>query len=794
MAIVFPPTPVFPYGLDSDYTLFKVYNTSESATTTDNPAWSQEIDITPVGADEFEIWGENGFANISGELFYYDSVGKDSNGKINKLKKCARNLGGSKTKFNSSGTIVRGFVIAEHHNQIVDAIINIESFLGTTPCADEDSETIICLLEELENEAECIDDNNCPSVNFEFSINEDESNNCSGIVIDYEVGIIGQFNSFRIDFGDGNFSNQQTGSHTYAPNADIDPIVTVSNNYCQIVQTPINRSDPKEPPISEVVEDFNIPINPIPDIPDILVPNNELPEQTLTLPQIIQPCLDLGNIGPLGPINIPSVISIVPPLDIPSHITIDSVEIPSGITIEIDPIDIPTLIEFGPVDIPTFIDFGDVDIPTVIEFGDFPSVVIDAVSIDFPSQIDFGPIDIPTIIEFGPVDIPTLISFTSVDIPTIIEFGPAPDISVDYGDVPSITIDYGTVPNFQIDYGSPPTLSVDFGDVPSITIDYGSPPTLSVDFGEVPSILVDWGSPPGPSVDWGTPPPISVDVDVNVSAPDISVNFGIVPSIQVVFSNVPDISVDFGDVPTIEFGSPPSIPVNWGAPPACSCTVTIECPASTPLMAQSNALTEDFEDGFDDPGEIEIEYSDIGIPSEIKILPPDIPDIRLDHSIPDKIKLDVGDFTLPEEIKIIGPDIFIPEEIKLVMSDDIPTISLDLSNLENASIKLDASEIPSIIALKLEEIPSIKLELPEDFPTKIMVEGIPDKIQVEGVPKTIELIDSIPKEIIARLEAPKDLEVPLVYKGGPIPLKLELNSDEEDGDEPCFRLVPCSPK
>src|SRR5581483_1984071 len=124
MASGFPPVPVYPAGYDDDRTLYLVYNTSETVTTADNAPWSEEIPIKPVAFDADEIWATNGFANIDGELFYYDSVGFDNNGKINKLKRCARNLGGTHTHFNPQGSEVRGFVIAEHHNQIVEAILN----------------------------------------------------------------------------------------------------------------------------------------------------------------------------------------------------------------------------------------------------------------------------------------------------------------------------------------------------------------------------------------------------------------------------------------------------------------------------------------------------------------------------------------------------------------------------------------------------------------------------------------------------------------------------------------------
>lgn len=89
MANYFPPTPAYPKNYDSDYTLFLVYNTSETITTEENAPWSDEIAIKPVASDQDEQWATNGFANIDGELFYYDTVEYNAFGKINKLKRCA---------------------------------------------------------------------------------------------------------------------------------------------------------------------------------------------------------------------------------------------------------------------------------------------------------------------------------------------------------------------------------------------------------------------------------------------------------------------------------------------------------------------------------------------------------------------------------------------------------------------------------------------------------------------------------------------------------------------------------
>jgi hypothetical protein len=48
-------------------------------------------------------------------------------------------------------------------------------------------------------------------------------------------------------------------------------------------------------------------------------------------------------------------------------------------------------------------------------------------------------------------------------------------------------------------------------------------------------------------------------------------------------------------------------------------------------------------------------------------------------------------------------------------------------------------------------------------------------------------------EIIASLEIPENLEIPLVYKGPPIPVQFESTLGDNE-NQPCFTLVPCNPR
>jgi len=244
MSSNFPSIPVYPKQYDTDRTLYLVYNTSETITTVDNHPWEATIDIVPVGSSACEIWSENGFANINGELFYYAGVSKNNYGKINQLINCVRNLGGTKTKFNKVGSEVRGFVVAEHHNQIADAILKIENFVGYnfTP----DKTTLDWRIRNLAELEVIFDDFTCPDITFFYNVVSQSPT--AGTIINYNIEIVGNYKNFRIDFGDGEFTTTSlSGTHTYAANTTIDPVVQISTDKCTIVQSPYERTIATQP-------------------------------------------------------------------------------------------------------------------------------------------------------------------------------------------------------------------------------------------------------------------------------------------------------------------------------------------------------------------------------------------------------------------------------------------------------------------------------------------------------------------------------------------------------------------
>jgi len=324
MAVVFPPQPVYPDALDSDRTLFLVFDTTETRLSEDNEPWTDEIPIVPVGANDPEIWADNGFGTIEGELFYYDSVEKDTNGKINLLKNIARNIGGDETQFNKKGTYVRSFVIAEHHNQILNGIIRTENFIGIN--FDPRTFTLDWRIRNLAGLNVIDDDFDCPDVGFTFIILDEDPT--SGITTSFDVVVSGRFNNYRLDFGDGTFTTTQfTGTHVYALNAAVDPVITIGNDKCQIVQTAIIRTNPQEP-ASVVNVPFEIPIPQCPEFPDFLFIPCEVPPTEINLPPLITTC-DIGVTEGTPSITIPSIIDT----NIPSTITITGVQNPSEISI-----------------------------------------------------------------------------------------------------------------------------------------------------------------------------------------------------------------------------------------------------------------------------------------------------------------------------------------------------------------------------------------------------------------------------------------------------------------------------
>ena len=750
----FIPQSVYPYGIDTDYTLFKVKNTTESFLASYNHGWAETIYVLQYTNPYLieDPWPNNGFATIDGELLYYNNTEKDYvTGKVIALKNCIRNISGEPTHFNKAGTPIRGFVVAEHHNQIVKAIANLEKFIGID--FDQDQTTLDWKIRNLLLTPPILDDYGCPEINFTFTILENNAN--TGILVSYNLQINGVYTSFTIDFGDGDStSSVASGTKTYSPASVIDPVVTVLSERCSTVQTALQRLNPTEPKIASQQQTLNLTIPACPAIPNFSIPDPNIPVGSINIPPIVFPCIDIPSVT----VNFPSVYINVPSMNI----------------------NIPSIVSFGPVNIPSFISFSALNIPSIISFTPvIPSIIsiipgipsIISISPPIPSVISIIG-SIPSIISFSGT-IPSIISFSGIkpgDIPSIITFFNLPNI-------PSV-ISFGIAPNIPsvISFGPPPKLDpISFTEPPVIDpIAFDPAPALGpVTFGPAPALgPVAFGPAPalGP-VRFGPAP---------VFAP---ITFGPAPS----FPSVINI-VGGGDVPSIihvDFGTPPTISVDWGTPPAVTCTVNIVCPSSA-LAAAASAKKEfnneheslDYQDLS-----LNMNYDTTGIPSEINLIVPEIKDIQVLHDIPEYIQVNMPEI---KDIKITLED-YLPEEIKI--THDLPSI-----------ITIDAGNIPNTIFLRSENIPSvIRLESDIELPCMIKfdVGNIPQSISITGIPDFIELKGNIPSEI--NLKMPENPEIEMVYKGSPIEVKIELDykkiiGDDENGDYPCFAIIPCKNK
>lgn len=632
------PDVLFPYDIDSEYSLFKVYNNSQSVLTEDITSEATEIKIQAASANTAEVWPSSGFVTIQDELIYYDNSELNEDGKICVFKRCKRGLEGIALSY-QAGTSVYGNVVANQHNQLAAAIIEIEKTIGNISelvhKPDLDEEFPLSLhgsLAAMQSYA-AVGDDSCPDVEFEVNTGLPVA---GGTTMEFCVRIYGQnvnVTSYKLDFGDGTITTTQySGTHQYSSGGPFNPVVTVITPQCTIIQQPSNPdAGCSIIPTVSPSQPFHIPIPSVPNWPSFVAPQKQCPGPLFNLPPILVPN--------------PTLCSSTTPMSVVCG-SISAISVNISIT----------------------------PIPSVISLvGCCPPSLISVVNCTMPSLISITGCCPPSVISFANCNLPSVISFA--------------------GNCCSI---------------------------PSV-------------------ISVQCCSTPIPSV-------ISVQ----------GCNFPNVISVQCC-------SVTFAPTPSfapIQFANPPSlspISVVWGVPPTVSCVVTVACPASStpspsPTPFAPNIFG-DFQDGFNDTAEVPLNV-DLGIPKEIKMIAPTIPDINIIHDIPKEISIKVP--TIPD-IRIIGPETNIPSIISII--GNIPS-----------EIKV-ASDIPKVIHIEAKDIPS-RILVESNLPSVIRLEafGIPDKLQVVGIPPTIE-ITNFPSEI--QLVMPPDPTIELVYKGSPFELGLK---------------------
>jgi hypothetical protein len=322
---------------------------------------------------------------------------------------------------------------------------------------------------------------------------------------------------------------------------------------------------------------------------------------------------------------------------------------------------------------------------------------------------------------------------------------------IDWADPPPIFVDWFEPPALNVHWDSPPTIPINWDDFPTLPIDWDGYPTLPVDWTGYPVLPVNWSGYPSLPVNWN-------------GAPSVPINWSGAPAyIPISCEQCPDINVDWGSTPTVN--------VNWGTPPTVQVYVTVTCPSNVASMALADPMA-----ALDAGRDLEVQYDVSGFPSEIRVIPPEIPNLRLHHDLPSEIfirspVIDAIKFEVPElrDIKILSPE---------------------------TQLTIEAIGIPEMIRLESTfSIPDrIELVVPVRIPDSIVLDasGIPDVIRIEGLPDVIRLEHTLPSFI--QLKMPEKPEIELVYKGPPLPVQIELdiqkligNSDELQ----CVAIVPC---
>lgn len=436
------PSVAYPFAVDDDHTLFRVFNNTQSVLTSPLHDDSTKIEIKPQSANDAEIWPENGFVSLPGELVYYDDVEKNENGKVCKLIKCQRAVEGV-AKYNNINTPVFGNVVAQHHNQLVEAIIEIEKTIGElSDLINEPSNsrqtasfTMHTAMNSMLHFAP-VGDDTCPDV--EFKLNS-EVPVPGGIEAEFCVRIF-PWNaswSYSLDFGDGESTTTEfSGTHTWASGGPYTPKVTLVTPRCTIVQQPATPEEGAEitPSVAPAFA-FHVAIPEFPDFPSFVAPRRTCPGNYMNLPPIMVPQVNTCS-------NISVTVAV-------AGVSIIGASIPSEIVITgCCP---PSVISFEGCNLPSIIShIGCCELPSVISYVGFPPSVISLDGCCLPSIISVVGCDLPSIISIDG-SLPSIITVDGSGIPTSITVN---------SDIPSvITIEGCNIPSsISVDWGTPPPI------------------------------------------------------------------------------------------------------------------------------------------------------------------------------------------------------------------------------------------------------------------------------------------------------------------------------------------------
>lgn len=786
------PSPVFPVAIDSDYTLFLTYDSTQSCLSEDLAQEDLEINIYP--AVENEVFPDNGFVTIGKELIYYDSVEK-YNGKVCRLINCIRGIEGEIKPVYIKQTPVYGMVVAQQQNQLIEAILAIENTIGDIVDVQDFSDTrnipnelrlkgthleeTLTLQTSIKSLLSCApsDDDSCPQVDFIFN-----TFSTTPITAEYCIRIQGSYQSYQLDFGDGSsVTDLFEGTHTYT-SGPVDPVLTVINDACTLVLTP---ETPREgcdiDPVVGPAVSFHVPIPSVTDFPSFIYPQRVCTGPLNNLPPIAVPGLDLASlcscISAIA-VNNPSIISCIG-CNFPSTISVIGCNFPS--VISAIGCNFPSVISMtGCCNIPSVIRFKG-SIPSVLEVSVVGNAIPTQISIVgtscIPSIISFSsPLpNIPSTIRIKGTPIPSTISLIGCNLPSVISIVGCctfPSTIRIKGSFPSTISLVGSFPSsISLIDSLPSSISLIGCNFPStIRVKSSIPSVINVSCCNIPSVISIVGNINLPSV-----------IRVKGSLPSvITVSCCEMPSvISVVNSNVPSLISVVGNIPS---------------------TISIIGCDIQSVISVINTVPNEIIVRSSIPSVISVQCCDVPIPSEIKFkdccyIPSEIafgpapsitfespPLVSVDWGVPPVISVICGATSSPMAMRGMADTAGIPITISELLPKEIKILAPNLKLSHNLPeyIPVKSINVPSEILVRNIDIPK-EINIKSDLPKELFLRLAPDfsivipDIKVTGIPSYIELIG--PSSI--QLILPENTVVPLKYEGPPS-FELILDKDSKE--------------
>lgn len=221
------------------------------------------------------------------------SIGK----RITKMTGLVRGCNSTIPAQHATGSLVRGYIRAEHYRLLADAIAQIEILVGTD--MSEDRNSIDFRLRDMTDMCMEKDDVECVDVAITQEPSGDECDPNGWI---FNVEIDGIASGRTLHFGDGTSTSEiDNVRHSYLPGTRIEPTIVAWNDECT-TSTARFVTKVEQPEAVAPVTIIDCPPVSVPDIiisTDFLVP--ECPECAPSIPDIVFPGMS---------ISIPSSISI----------------------------------------------------------------------------------------------------------------------------------------------------------------------------------------------------------------------------------------------------------------------------------------------------------------------------------------------------------------------------------------------------------------------------------------------------------------------------------------------------